>query len=60
MLFGIALMLGSGFKLFHDLLLYGNYGRTWTTFAALGLILGFVVVTLGLVYGSLADAGSGD
>lgn len=52
LLFGIAVILVSGFTLIHDLIRYGrDYGSN-TDFAQIGLFVGLVICTLGLILGT--------
>lgn len=56
MLFGIALMLGAGLTLIH---IY-QIGNTWDyrgtiDTARLGILVGFLVVTAGFLYGTVFD-----
>lgn len=57
MLFGIALMIWTGFIMVHDLLQSsgGWEYRKFTPLAVIGLTLGFVIVTLGFFYGTLLN-----
>lgn len=57
MLFGIAMIIWTGFIMVHDLLQSsgGWEYRKFTPLAVIGLLLGFAIVTIGFVYGTLLD-----
>lgn len=53
MLFGIAMMIGSGLIIVHPI---SGEARGWVPLATLGMVVGFVIVTLGFFIGILLDS----
>lgn len=57
-LFGIAVILASGFTLVHDLIRQGREYGPNTEFAQIGLVVGLVIDLFGLLFGASSE-GSG-
>ena len=58
MLFGIAVILVSGFTLVHDLIRYGREYGPNTEVVQIGMMTGLLISLLGLLYGTSAAGSS--